>query len=123
MLATTKKTSKAVMTVRELVKLNQDLPNVRLGARVATAAIEYQTTPEFKLSFEATDAGSKDLATAVVIPVTYRGIKPDTFQTGRDVILEGDFRQGRFEAKTLLTQCPSKYEPPTYSNPSQTGSN
>ncbi|NLY40997.1 MAG: cytochrome c maturation protein CcmE [Desulfovibrionales bacterium] len=44
--------------------------------------------------------------------VEYRGAVPDTFKPGVEVILEGRFNaQARvFEATTLLTKCPSKYE-------------
>ncbi|GAB6113514.1 cytochrome c maturation protein CcmE [Desulfomicrobium escambiense] len=46
------------------------------------------------------------------IRVTYRGTVPDTFKAGVEVILEGRFKAGakQFEATTLLTKCPSKYE-------------
>lgn len=46
------------------------------------------------------------------IRVTYRGAVPDTFKAGVEVILEGSFKAGarQFEATTLLTKCPSKYE-------------
>jgi cytochrome c-type biogenesis protein CcmE len=46
------------------------------------------------------------------IRVNYRGAVPDTFKPGVEVILEGSFRDGpgTFEATTLLTKCPSKYE-------------
>lgn len=44
--------------------------------------------------------------------VEYSGAVPDTFKPGVEVILEGRFNaQARvFEATTLLTKCPSKYE-------------
>ncbi len=46
------------------------------------------------------------------IPVRYRGAVPDTFKPGVEVILEGSFAAETrvFEATTLLTKCPSKYE-------------
>ena len=46
------------------------------------------------------------------IRVNYRGAVPDTFKPGVEVILEGSFKSGppRFEATTLLTKCPSKYQ-------------
>lgn len=46
------------------------------------------------------------------IRVNYRGSVPDTFKEGVEVILEGSFKDGprQFEATTLLTKCPSKYE-------------
>ena len=46
------------------------------------------------------------------IPVQYRGVVPDLFEPGAEVILEGGYlvQDGVFNAKTLMTKCPSKYE-------------
>jgi len=46
------------------------------------------------------------------IRVIFRGAVPDTFKPGVEVILEGvfDARTRHFQATTLLTKCPSKYE-------------
>lgn len=51
------------------------------------------------------------------IPVQYKGVKPDMFQPGAQVIVEGQLgRDGVLAASNLMTSCPSKYEaekPPT----------
>jgi cytochrome c-type biogenesis protein CcmE len=45
------------------------------------------------------------------VPVSYKGIKPDMFKTGADVIVEGQIGQdGILVASHLMTSCPSKYE-------------
>lgn len=45
------------------------------------------------------------------LPVTYKGITPDMFEGGREVVVEGTLgRDGVFHANTLMTSCPSKYE-------------
>lgn len=44
------------------------------------------------------------------LPVRYNGVLPDMFADGRDVIVEGRVVDGVFEARALLTTCPSKYE-------------
>lgn len=45
------------------------------------------------------------------VPVRYKGIKPDMFQTGVDVIVEGRVGQdGILVASILMTSCPSKYQ-------------
>jgi cytochrome c-type biogenesis protein CcmE len=47
----------------------------------------------------------------VRIPVHYRGVKPDMFQAGVDVIVEGRIGQdGVLIASHLMTSCPSKYQ-------------
>ena len=44
--------------------------------------------------------------------VEFNGILPDMFAEGRDVIVEGIYEgDDRFVAETILTSCPSKYEP------------
>jgi cytochrome c-type biogenesis protein CcmE len=43
--------------------------------------------------------------------VVYRGIAPDTFTDGVDVVVEGRVGQdGTFHATTLLAKCASRYE-------------
>jgi cytochrome c-type biogenesis protein CcmE len=45
------------------------------------------------------------------IPVRYKGVKPDMFQTGVDVIVEGRLgHDGVLAASVLMTSCPSKYQ-------------
>lgn len=43
--------------------------------------------------------------------VVYRGITPDTFADGVDVVVEGRLgHDGTFRATTLLAKCASRYE-------------
>jgi cytochrome c-type biogenesis protein CcmE len=45
------------------------------------------------------------------LPVRYKGVKPDMFQPGVDVIVEGRLGpDGVFAASVLMTSCPSKYQ-------------
>ncbi|NIQ00058.1 MAG: hypothetical protein GWM98_06255, partial [Nitrospinaceae bacterium] len=45
------------------------------------------------------------------LPVVYKGVTPDMFEGGREVVVEGTLgTDGVFHANTLLTSCPSKYE-------------
>ena len=44
------------------------------------------------------------------IQVHYRGVVPDTFTAGSEVIIEGSLHNSVFTAKTLMTKCPSKYQ-------------
>jgi len=45
------------------------------------------------------------------VNVSYRGILPDMFAEGREVVVEGHYGQGMLAAKQIMTSCPSKYEP------------
>ena len=57
------------------------------------------------------DAFEWPRAVARVVPVSYRGIAPDTFTDGVDVVVEGRMGQdGTFHATTLLAKCASRYE-------------
>ncbi len=53
---------------------------------------------------------SKDQAKGIM--VSYKGAVPDTFKPGAEVIVEGKLPKNStmFDAKTLMTKCPSKYE-------------
>ena len=87
------------------------VPRIRVAGRVSTDPIEYAVQPTFELKFTVLDPGAKG-GGAGLIPVVYRGVKPDMFAPGRDVIMDGNFTGGALEATKLLTQCPSKYEAP-----------
>jgi cytochrome c-type biogenesis protein CcmE len=48
---------------------------------------------------------------AQTIVVRYKGAVPDAFKPGAEVIVEGAMEHGgAFNAKTLMTKCPSKYQ-------------
>jgi len=88
---------------------SQDRKRLRVGGQVANSKINYTLEPEIKLEFVLHDHNKTDLS----IPVIYQDLKPDMFAPGRDVLIDGDFVNGKLHAHTLLTQCPSKYEPPS----------
>ena len=76
---------------------------IKLGARVVPGSIKREAGGR-EYAFVVTD-GSKD------VPVLYRGIAPDTFTDGVDVVVEGRMGQdGTFRATTLLAKCASRYE-------------
>jgi cytochrome c-type biogenesis protein CcmE len=106
--------SRKVVTVKELISELDESSEVvkkriRLGARVSPGEIKIETKDVRRVSFLVHDMQSEGSGS---IKVEYDGIMPDTLREGRDVILEGDFKNGVFSATTLNTQCPSKYEPP-----------
>ncbi len=55
----------------------------------------------------------RDVKGTTTVPVVYKGTVPDLFRTGRDVVVDGRLRNGVFVAvpNTLVTKCPSKYQP------------
>jgi len=76
---------------------------VKVGARVVSGTIVREPSGT-SLSFKMTDG-------AQVYNVVYRGIAPDTFTDGVDVVVEGRLdANGTFQATTLLAKCASRYE-------------
>jgi cytochrome c-type biogenesis protein CcmE len=76
---------------------------IRLGATVVDGSIQSGTDGVTR--FVVTDGTN-------TLPVSYRGSLPGTFKDGAGVVLQGKLTpSGTFEASSLLTKCPSKYEP------------
>lgn len=76
---------------------------VKVGARVVNGTIQRDPSGR-SLSFKMTDG-------AHTYAVNYKGIAPDTFTDGVDVVVEGKLSAaGTFEATTLLAKCASRYE-------------
>jgi len=46
----------------------------------------------------------------IEIKVVYRGSIPNNFETATSVVVTGKYKDGIFNASTILTKCPSKYE-------------
>lgn len=76
---------------------------VKVGARVVPGSIVREAGGR-QVAFRMTDG-------AKVYNVVYRGITPDTFTDGVDVVVEGRLgHDGTFRATTLLAKCASRYE-------------
>jgi cytochrome c-type biogenesis protein CcmE len=76
---------------------------VKVGARVVPGSIQRDPGGR-QYAFIVTDG-------ARTFPVIYRGIAPDTFTDGVDVVVEGRMGpDGTFHATTLLAKCASRYE-------------
>ena len=74
---------------------------VKLGARVVPGSIKREAGGR-EYAFNVTDG-------ARTVPVVYRGIAPDTFTDGVDVVVEGRMGpDGTFRATTLLAKCASR---------------
>lgn len=82
------------------------LKNIRLFGTVQADSIK-EPSEGLGVSFALEDQNNPD-STMVV---RYTGIVPDTFKDGAEVIVEGGMEQdGTFQAKVLMTKCPSKYQ-------------
>ena len=99
-----------VLLPSEALALERPMKRIRVAGRVSSKEVNYQVEPKFKLEFQIYDPDGQE---NITLPVTYAGIKPDMFASGRDVIIDGEISDNQLIANQLLTQCPSKYEPPT----------
>ena len=76
---------------------------IRVAGKVTEDPIDWDVRNLF-LAFVIGDGSAR-------IPVRYKGVKPDMFQPGVDVIVEGRLGQdGVLVASVLMTSCPSKYQ-------------
>ena len=79
---------------------------VRVGGRVVPGSVRFdQKTLDLRFTLVDIETGR------TTFPVHYQGPLPDTFQEGRDVVVEGRYHAGRsIEASSVLTKCGSRYE-------------
>jgi cytochrome c-type biogenesis protein CcmE len=79
---------------------------VRVGGRVVPGSVSFdQKTLDLRFTLVDIETGRTSF------PVHYNGPLPDTFQEGRDVVVEGNYRPGgTFQASNVLTKCGSRYE-------------
>ncbi len=91
---------------------------IKVGANVVPGSIVREPGGR-AMTFAVTDGD-------VSFPVSYRGLAPDTFADGVEVVVEGRMgRDGTFQATTVLAKCASRYEaaptpggePPAYRAP------
>lgn len=86
---------------------------VRVAGRVSAGSLSKHTTAKgTEMRFSIGDFQGAGEAPAVgLLPVEFTGVVPDMFAEGRDVIIEGKYVSGILRAQTIMTSCPSKYEP------------
>ena len=78
----------------------------KVGGRVVPGSVRFDPKT-LDLRFTVVDIASGKTS----FPVHYVGPLPDTFEEGRDVVVEGRMTDGGvFEATTVLTKCGSRYE-------------
>jgi cytochrome c-type biogenesis protein CcmE len=99
-------TSVYYLTVTEL-QARQSSPlglgnsQVRVAGIVQANSVT-RSTSDSTIDFTIADDGGK-------LPVVYKGLVPDIFGPGIQVVVEGRYVNGTFQASTLLAKCPSKF--------------
>lgn len=109
-----RETSNYYLTIEEFLPQKEAFANegVRLAGRVQTGSVQWNPK-DLRLSFVLGPfQAEKQSAALSGLRVNYQGVLPDMFAEGRDVIVEGKYEAGKnLAAKTIMTSCPSKYEP------------
>ena len=78
----------------------------KVGGRVVPGSVKFDART-LDLRFTVVDIASG----RTTFPVYHNGPLPDTFEEGRDVVVEGKLNEaGTFEATKVLTKCGSRYE-------------
>ncbi|KTE92452.1 hypothetical protein AT727_19045 [Desulfitobacterium hafniense] len=98
------------LTIEEALSATDDKRDrfIQLEAVVVSSSVKYDSTLPL-LTFDLTDDKN-------VISVEYADAKPDNFDSGYPVIVEGRFDENnKFKADKVLVKCPSKYEEETKS--------
>lgn len=115
-----RETSTYYLTIEEFLLKREALADegVRVAGRVQTGSINWDPK-DLRLRFVLGAFKESETVSLTGVTVHYQGILPDMFAEGRDVIVEGRYSSGSvLEAKTIMTSCPSKYEPAISNQPS-----
>jgi cytochrome c-type biogenesis protein CcmE len=99
-------TSVYYLTVSELKArgpspLGGTLGDVRVAGIVVDGSVQRSGSDSTVRFMMKDDGGS--------LPVVYKGMIPDIFGPGIQVVVEGRYQGGTFQATNLLAKCPSKY--------------
>jgi len=108
-----RETSTYYLTIEEFLPQREALANegIRVAGRVQTGSIDWDPKT-LQLSFVLGPIEKdSEMAQTTGVPVHYQGILPDMFAEDRDVIVEGRSDGNVLTATTIMTSCPSKYEP------------
>jgi cytochrome c-type biogenesis protein CcmE len=81
--------------------------SAEMTGRVVKGSVRHLGGGEESLRFQVIDRDGAGQS----LPVTYTGTVPDPFRGGREIVLDGEMRNGVFvgERDTLVTKCPSKF--------------
>ena len=90
------------ISIKEILDFN-NTERVRLGGIVADSSIVISESNRLEVNFSIKEGISR-------LPVKFVGSRPDLFKHGAEVIVEGVYLNGSFNADMLQTKCASRYE-------------
>ena len=77
----------------------------RLGGMVVSGSLQ-RDAQKLQMRFELTDGKA-------TLPVSYKGIAPDLFAEGRGAVVEGTYRDGVFQASSIMAKHSEEYRAPS----------
>ena len=90
------------LSVEQSFKDNQN-DRIRLGGLVADKSIKLDDNNYLSCNFDLQEG-------ELILPIHFVGVRPDLFKNGAEVIVEGLYVNGIFEADILQTKCASRFE-------------
>ena len=90
------------LSVQQLFSEEQT-ERIRLGGLVLDESIKLDENNYMSCNFDLQEGEA-------ILPVHFVGVRPDLFKNGAEVIVEGIYMNGVFEADILQTKCASRYE-------------
>ncbi|HET9111992.1 MAG TPA: cytochrome c maturation protein CcmE [Ktedonobacterales bacterium] len=110
-IANTGTSAEYYMTIHELQSCSAcSGQSVRVAGFVTTSGVTKLDGGAQGVTFKITDTATQ---LTPEMAVSYQGIVPDTVRAGTQVVVEGHFAHGVFQATTLLAKCPSKFQAAT----------
>jgi len=97
-----------ILTIEEALqkKYDSNISFIQMEGQINYDTVTYEPNKPL-ITFDITDEKNN-------ITVIFKDVKPDNFDSGYPIIVEGRFLEdGRFLADKLLVKCPSKYEEET----------
>ncbi|MFZ5945856.1 MAG: cytochrome c maturation protein CcmE [Bacillota bacterium] len=97
-----------ILTLEEALqkKYDSNISFIQMEGQINYDTVTYEPNKPL-ITFDITDEKNN-------ITVIFKDVKPDNFDSGYPIIVEGRFLEdGRFLADKLLVKCPSKYEEET----------
>ena len=97
-----------ILTIEEALqkKYDSNISFIQMEGQVNYDTVTYEPNKPL-ITFDITNDKSN-------ITVIFKDVKPDNFDSGYPIIIEGRFQEDdRFLADKLLVKCPSKYEEET----------
>jgi cytochrome c-type biogenesis protein CcmE len=89
------------LKARSVAPVGLSLGDVRVAGIVQEGSVQRSASDSTVRFVVADDGGS--------LPVVYKGMVPDIFGPGIQVVVEGRYVDGTFQATNLLAKCPSKF--------------